>query len=159
MVKGYTRLHSHVIDLLVTLLAIVGQNRFPIDHVPSEQRSGFRIIWRTRASTSVKLVQASIVSVVPSLQVDSASLLLSVTKSFRRSPSSEQKAKWWFTLSAPDDTLEAIDACWKEIPSQLGWKLQKALRPATLDHQDSQPAAGDSANDQETQRDTANTQE
>ena len=103
-------------------------NRFPTEKAPLTILHGFRIVWGTLASTSAEMVHSKLLALILSVQSDS----VSVTKSFRSSPNSEQKSKWWFTVSATDDTLRAIDTAWSSIPTHLRWKLQESLRPATI---------------------------
>ena len=53
----------------------------------------------------------------------------SVKKSMRRS---HNRTKWWFTVIAPEDSLDNLENSWSVMKSNLNWKLQKSLhQPGT----------------------------
>ncbi len=89
----------------------------------------FRVVWGTRASTTVDSMQKSLSSIAsPDIL---ASLI--VVKSFRQNKNAAQNrprsSKWWFTLSSTSAAnLSSLDSAWASLPGALtSSKLQQSL--------------------------------
>ncbi len=89
----------------------------------------FRVVWGTRASTTVDSMRKSLSSIVsPDIL---ASLI--VVKSFRQNKNATQNSprssKWWFTVSSTSAAnLASLDSAWALLPGALtSWKLQQSL--------------------------------
>ena len=87
----------------------------------------FRVIWGTPRSCSSQVVLKAICALLP----DTARASVIVKGSFRRRGSQDL---WWYTIMAPAEVMQQIEATWHILEAKTSW----SLRPSLSGHSNSQ---------------------
>ena len=80
----------------------------------------FRIVWGTQRNCSSQVLLKAICALLPS----SAWGKISVKRSVRQIGS---RSQWWFTIMAPDETMNEIVSVWHILESRTSWSLIQSL--------------------------------